>query len=492
MDDQEQQNFIEKPNVPKSNEGKDELNLAEFPLSAIADRLHPDQKTMVFEDKVWDTSQNEMVTRQLTITAADQYGLPTALDDEVILGLVQLSKIQNFADRKVHFTRYQLIQLLGWTDEGRNYDRLEKSLNRWVGVTLYYKNAWWSREQQCWVNEKFHILDNVTIYDREAAKGLHPAQQVPLALSNFVWNDVLFRSFKAGNLKSIDFDFFVSLKSPISKRLYRFLDKRFYQRKRWEFDLNEFSFEHVGLSRNYDAANLKRKLRPAIEELERTGFLKPMSDEARFKKVRAAEWRVVFEKASEQLPPAYAPSAPANAAEALVAGGGAGDPIVQALVQRGITPSVAAELVANYPLERITAQLEVFDWLVEQKNANVSRNPAGFLVISIRSEYAPPKGFLKPEERDRRVKEAAERRRKAEEKKHQAQEREKAKEEAREQAIQRFWDSLSEDERQKQEEQALSQATDFDRDLIHKGGALGAAARKNLLDTFALLMMSQG
>ena len=346
--------------------------------------------------------------------------------------------------------------------------------------------------KQCWVNEKFHILDNVTIYDREAAKGLHPAQQVPLALSNFVWNDVLFRSFKAGNLKSIDFDFFVSLKSPISKRLYRFLDKRFYQRKRWEFDLNEFSFEHVGLSRNYDAANLKRKLRPAIEELERTGFLKPMSDEARFKKVRAAEWRVVFEKASEQLPPAYAPSAPANAAEALVAGGGAGDPIVQALVQRGITPSVAAELVANYPLERITAQLEVFDWLVEQKNANVSRNPAGFLVISIRSEYAPPKGFLKPEERDRRVKEAAERRRKAEEKKHQAQEREKAKEEAREQAIQRFWDSLSEDERQKQEEQALSQATDFDRDLIHKGGALGAAARKNLLDTFALLMMSQG
>ena len=492
MDDQEQQNFIAKPNVPKSNEGKDELNLAEFPLSAIADRLQPDQKTMVFEDKVWDTSQNEMVTRQLTITAADQYGLPTALDDQVILGLVQLSKIQNFADRKVHFTRYQLIRLLGWTDEGRNYERLEKSLNRWVGVTLYYKNAWWSREQQCWVNEKFHILDNVTIYDREAAKGLHPAQQVPLALSNFVWNDVLFRSFKAGNLKSIDFDFFVSLASPISKRLYRFLDKRFFQRKRWEFDLNEFSFEHVGLSRNYDSANLKRKLRPAILELERTGFLKPMEDEARFKKVRAGEWRVVFEKAGELLPPAGAPPEPAIGPEALAGAGGAGDPIQQALIKRGITPSVAAELVANHPLERITSQLEVFDWLVEQKNTNVSRNPAGFLVTSIRSEYAPPKGFLKPEDRERRAQEAAERKRKAEDKKRQAEERAKAKEEAREQAIQRFWDSLSPDERQQQEEQALLQATDFDHDLIGKGGVLGAAARKNLLDAYALATMSQG
>ena len=170
MDDHEQQNFVATPKAPKGNEGKDELNLAEFPLSAIADRLNPDQKTMVFEDKVWDTSQNEMVTRQLTITAAAEYGLPTALDDEVILGLVQLSKIQNFTDRKVHFTRYQLIQLLGWADEGRNYDRLEKSLNRWVGITLNYKNAWWSRDQQCWVNEKFHILDNVTIYDRENAQ----------------------------------------------------------------------------------------------------------------------------------------------------------------------------------------------------------------------------------------------------------------------------------------------------------------------------------
>lgn len=39
-------------------------------------------------------------------------GLPTARDDEVILGLLQLSKLEHFADRKVHFSRYQLLQLL--------------------------------------------------------------------------------------------------------------------------------------------------------------------------------------------------------------------------------------------------------------------------------------------------------------------------------------------------------------------------------------------
>jgi hypothetical protein len=35
------------------------------------------------------------ISRKLTITASDQYGLPTAPDDEILLGLLQLSRIQN-------------------------------------------------------------------------------------------------------------------------------------------------------------------------------------------------------------------------------------------------------------------------------------------------------------------------------------------------------------------------------------------------------------
>src|ERR1022692_764768 len=115
---------------PKIVDGKDELNLAEFPLSAISDRLSPEQKTLTFEDRIWDESRGEVITRHLSITASDQHGLPTALDDEVILGLVQLSKLRHFSERSVPFTRYQLIQLLGWRDEGKSYERLETSLKR--------------------------------------------------------------------------------------------------------------------------------------------------------------------------------------------------------------------------------------------------------------------------------------------------------------------------------------------------------------------------
>ncbi|RYD36364.1 MAG: hypothetical protein EOP86_06190, partial [Verrucomicrobiaceae bacterium] len=44
---------------PITTDGKDELNLAEFPLSSISDRLDPDQKTMVFEDRVYDERRGD-------------------------------------------------------------------------------------------------------------------------------------------------------------------------------------------------------------------------------------------------------------------------------------------------------------------------------------------------------------------------------------------------------------------------------------------------
>ena len=75
-------------------DGKDELNLAEFPLSCVADRSDPNQKTLTFEDKTWDDARGQMITRRLIITGSDEYGLPTALDDELLLGLIQISKIR--------------------------------------------------------------------------------------------------------------------------------------------------------------------------------------------------------------------------------------------------------------------------------------------------------------------------------------------------------------------------------------------------------------
>ena len=146
---------------------KDELNLAEFPIAALTDRIPAGQTTMVFEDRL-EQRDSLPIVRRLTITGTHKHGLPTSLDDEVLVGLIQLTKRRsNFTDARVQFSRYELIELLGWPQSGQSYRRIEEALHRWVGVVLMYENAWWDNEARSWVDEQFHVLDNVTLYDRE-------------------------------------------------------------------------------------------------------------------------------------------------------------------------------------------------------------------------------------------------------------------------------------------------------------------------------------
>lgn len=373
------------PARPHGQRYRDELNFCEFPLATLADTPADRQKTLEFTDEIFDPSTGKPVARTLVITAADKFGLPTALDDEVLLGLMQLSCEQGFADRKVHFSRYELIKLLGWRDESKSYRRVEDSLNRWAGVTLQYKRAWWSKEEQCWVNETFHVIDQVTVFDREriGRRRKMAAGTPDKALSSFVWNDTVFQSFKAGYIKALDFDFYKSLGSSISKRLFRFLDKRFYHRGRWEFDLRALSCEHVGLSKNYSNSELKRKLLVAVTELEERGFLAPLADAERFVRVRQGEWRVVFVRAGRKV--------------AALNADGAGGALVEQLVGRGITRRSAEKLVAQHPRERVEEKVRLFDALRKRGGDSGIKNRAGWLYAAIARDFALPGGETQPE-----------------------------------------------------------------------------------------------
>ena len=153
-----------------------------------------------------------------------------------------------------------------------------------------YENAWWDNAAKSWVDENFHVLDNVTpLRPRAAAavgavepaakrrRGVAKDGEAPLPLSSFRWNEVIFQSFQSGNLKQLDLEFYLKLRLPTTKRMFRFLDKRFYRRDRLDFDLRTLACEHIGMSRSYAPTELKRRLKPALEELEQLGFLEPLT-----------------------------------------------------------------------------------------------------------------------------------------------------------------------------------------------------------------------
>ena len=233
----------------------------------------------MLEDTVFDREQNKYLPRRLTLSGSDRYGLPTSKDDDVLLACIQLSRLNDFATREVSFSRYEILRLLGWADESRNYERVATSLRRWKGLSIYSDRAFYDHEQKSWVNRDFGVFDNLVIYRREVIQG-----KAAPGCSRFVWNEVLFRSFQSGYLKQLDWNLYCRLTSPVAKRLYRFLDKRFYHSSRVEIDLLELGLRKVRLAANNNTAQMKRSLLKGIEELEHVWELKPRLPEERFRK----------------------------------------------------------------------------------------------------------------------------------------------------------------------------------------------------------------
>lgn len=418
--------------------GKDEMNLAEFPITLLTDRAPKGKQVIQFQDTIFDEKCGKRITRKLTISADETHGLPTAADDDVILGLIQLTKsANNFTSREVEFSRLELIRLLGWPDSGDSYRRLSISLKRWLSVTLLYENAWRDNQRGVWVTKGFHILDNIELNDTRTT-----GDQGELFPSKILWNKVVFESFAAGYLRTIDYGLYVNLNHPIARRMYRFLGKRMYFGPDLVFDLRDLAFAHIGLSAGYigNAGKIKEKLQPAIEELESVGFLIPIEKIDRYYK-DGKNWKIRLTVAGQTTePPASVPSvaSTSHATEDF--------PLVAALIERGVTRATAAGLVERHPVARIAHKLEVFDWLTAQQDKRVARSPAGYLVTSVEQDYADPKGFIPKAERERRA--AAQRAREHDAAEAQRREREHdAREHAKQQRDVAYWDALTEAER---------------------------------------------
>lgn len=426
----------------KTTGGRDELNLAEFPITLLSDRVPRGCKTLTFEVEQRISETGQLVSRKVTVTGSDAYGLPTALDDEILLALIQLTRLKNdFTDPTVYFSRYEILKLLDWPDDGRSYHRIEESIRRWTGVTLYYENAWRDKETGTWASENFHFIERSSFIDSENRRKRKAQGQHELALSMFRWNEVIFQSFQAGSLKKLDIDAYFSYATSIAKRMYRFLDKRFYLKPTWEFDLKEFAFHRIGLSHKYNVAQIKAKLQPAIDELstgtpERDAFLEPMEHEQRYRKLAKGKWLIVLSRK------AFTPLPDAKPVEV----GG----LVSELVERGVAREVACELVddpKNSP-EFIRHRIEVFDWVMARPNQKTIReSPAGYLIDSIRNRYlTAPKGFTSQSDRKREQEaqqEAA--RKRADEKARET--RELARKRSEELAVKDYWEALSAEEK---------------------------------------------
>ncbi len=423
--------------------GKDEMNLAEFPITLLADRK--DVNMIIREVRTRDESTGTEIVRKVTVTGSDQEGLPTAQDNLVLLGLLYLTKrANNLRERRVWFTRSELIKILRWPDSGASYSRIELSLKRWAKVFVLYENSWWEKPKQAYSTKGFGIID-----DFELTEGA--SRQIPLFRSNFAWNEVFFSSLEAGFVRTLDLKILLRLRYPTSQQMYRYLGKHFYHSPSLTLDLQTFACEHVGLDRGYkDNGKLKEKLQPALDELEEIGFLEPMTRDKRYKKIKPGKWTITLQRRADLA---------LEAEESETNTGLVGpEPTKheQELIQRGVTPATAAEIVLSYAADRIQAKIEIFDWLTGKNDKRVSKNPGGYLVEAIRKDYIAPRGFISRAEQEQRLAAREEQRRKIEDAKQKAEQEKQAKFHAEQTRIKVYWDSLSHREKEELTREAMN------------------------------------
>jgi plasmid replication initiation protein len=309
------------------------------------------------------TREGQELRQTWTVRAVQGLGLPGTLDQDVYVALLQVIDRQGDIpeDGWISFSLYELVELLHRTHGGRDYRQVKESLERLSGTIIQSRNAFYRKSTKSYVDDTFHLLDRVQHTESTNGSGKR-GEKTWVKLSDYFVD-----SYKANYLKGLDADFYWSLNSSVAKRLYRFVDKKRGQQRRWEADLFALR-DRIPLSPYKYPSKIKEKLGPAHDELRHKGFLervtyRTMADDAHLVCYE------IQEGFTKRRPALQLESTP----EVLFA--------VERLKAEGVRLDAARQLVAKHGPERCLRYSEAVTF---QKNI---RNRAGWLRWAI--EEAP-------------------------------------------------------------------------------------------------------
>lgn len=246
--------------------GKDEMNLAEFPIGKLGAR--DNRETLVYEGWITDAS-GRRIKQKWIVSGSKQYGLPHELGNRILVAFITLAAAQQ--SKKVSFVDHQMLKMLRLSRGKANYQHFERNLLQLGGLTIYSEQAFWDNEEKRHITTKraFHIFEDLWLSSWTEGEDRRSS-----AHGYVVFNDVFWHNIETGYLKSLNLELYLgTLKSSIARQLYRCLDKMMRYRNQFEIDVFDLA-NRIGLNNYAYPSQIKQKLQPALAELTRIGFLK--------------------------------------------------------------------------------------------------------------------------------------------------------------------------------------------------------------------------
>ncbi|MEN6615248.1 MAG: replication initiator protein A [Syntrophorhabdus sp.] len=242
--------------------GKDEMNLAEYPICLLSRKPIPGIHTIEYREG--NTSWK--------ITGNAEHGLPLGGDQDIYVAIMETWKQNRFSSNKIEFgSVFQLLKRLGMPTSKQYYERFKQAVKRLAGLTIYAENSFYDHQGRKYDTIRgFHLFEDFRFSTRKSKHT--PTSEEPNGYIRA--SDVLWVSVKNGYIKNINLAFYSRLSSPCVKRIYRFLDKKRFVSDRFRMGLINFA-KKMGLmagSTKCYPSHIKKDLTPAFRELREAGF----------------------------------------------------------------------------------------------------------------------------------------------------------------------------------------------------------------------------
>jgi hypothetical protein len=340
-----------------------EVNLEEAPLFMFKRRHRHEESTEARNTVL--TRNGDRLEQYWKITAHRDFGLPGPQDQDVFVAVMTVVSRRGGIppDGRVSFTLYELLEILGKTHAGKNYDDLRDSLDRLSETSIYAENAFYSKEDEDFRSHRFRMWS--VHFSRKKRKGRASEHHT------LRFDDILVRSYNASYLKSLDSDFYYGLRRPLARSLYKLVDVKRKESLSWSVELEGLRLL-LSMPETYKYPSaIKRQLEPAHRELVEKGFLSRADFEERGRgptKTNVVRYRVSQRFVRERSRPLPELSDGERFA-------------TEALVAQGVWPQAARELVVKHGAGHC---LHYVDALPYQEGI---KNPAGWLRTHIENAW---------------------------------------------------------------------------------------------------------
>ena len=292
-----------------------------------------------------------------------------ANEADVFHALTHTAKSQEFKQHEVYFVMNDLLKLMRWERDGKNYARLKKSIDTLLEAGIEIEGV---LEKMGKRSRRWQILTG-----RELSSGTNKSQDTQFK-SWVRFSEEMLQLFKSGALKAIHPVYF-ELKSPLEKRLFSLLSVRASDLECWSVSLVALRelLPLTGKTYQYQS-KIWDTLKGSLQRLKERGVLHEfeLKKDKNSKQSSLCIWpnHDFFVSAKKRF------SQKVTMKE---------EPIVIELVKRGISEKVAKNLIIETKdIQNIDKQLEHFDRKLTSASTT-SRPGPGWLVEAIRNDYTP-------------------------------------------------------------------------------------------------------